>query len=463
MREFEKKKVLVVGLGKSGVAAARFCAERGALVKAVDSKPEGEMRRQVESLSGLPIEFSFGEGETQRFAGEELVVVSPGVPSESSLVKAAKEGGAEVVGEMELAVREIKKPILAVTGTNGKTTTTTLIGHLLRGAGVRACVAGNIGTPLLDVIGEAQVSDMVVIEVSSFQIETSPSLAPEISVLLNVTPDHLDRHHSFESYSECKALLVKRTAAGGFGIYNAADEVAAASVAGASCELVPFDATGRVLSRQEGRKSAWFGGGDLVVEVRGPAPSRYPLCDVKLEGMHNRENMLAALAACELCGAEPAKLKAALESFAGLPHRMELVGESRGVRYYDDSKGTNIGATIRAIEAFAEPIVLIAGGLSKGVDFAPLAGKARGRVKKAILIGEAAGDLESALDGSVPFARASSMEDAVRQAGESADPGDIVLLSPACASFDMFRDYAHRGEAFVSAVKRIEKGGGGGR
>lgn len=459
MNDLKGKSVLVVGLGKSGVAAARFCAERGARVTVADAKKAAELSEATRSLEGLPIWFALGRHDPKLFDNAELIVASPGVPSDLPGIVAAKGRGVPVVGELELAVGAIDRPVVAVTGTNGKTTTTTLIGHLLRGAGLRPCVAGNIGTPLLDVLADAAAADWVVLEVSSFQIETTPSLAPQIGIVLNVTPDHLDRHASFEAYVACKAQLLNQVASSGTGIYNAADEHVSSAVVGAACRLLPFDATGRLRLGAEGQSAAWFGDGDLRVSVRGNDASRYPLANVKLEGAHNRENMLAALAAAELCGAEPAELLPALESFTGLPHRMELVGEFRGVRYYDDSKGTNIGATIRAIEGFAEPIVLIAGGIGKGVDFAPLASLAKGRVKKAVLIGESAGALEAAFMGSAETSRASTMENAVAQAATAAEPGDVVLLSPACASFDMFRDYAHRGESFAAAVRELSQDG----
>ena len=459
MNDLKGKNVLVVGLGKSGLAAARFCAARGARVTAADARPAAKMAAAQAALAGVPVAFAFGPHDARLFAETDLVVASPGVPQELPGLVAARGRGVPVVGELELAVGELDRPIVAVTGTNGKTTTTALIGHLLRGAGLRPCVAGNIGTPLLDVLADAAAADWIVLEVSSFQIETTPSLAPQTAVVLNVTPDHLDRHASFEAYVACKAELLRRVPPAGTGIYNAADACVASAVVGAACRLVPCVATGRRRLGAEGQAAAWFGDGDLRVSARGNEASRYPLANVKLEGAHNRENMLAALAAAELCGAEPSELLPALESFTGLPHRMELVGECRGVRYYDDSKGTNIGATIRAIEGFAEPIVLIAGGIGKGVDFGPLASQAKGRVKKAVLIGEAAGELEAALAGAAATVRAATMEDAVTQAAAAAEPGDVVLLSPACASFDMFRDYAHRGEVFATAVRGLSEDG----
>ncbi|MFH0798905.1 MAG: UDP-N-acetylmuramoyl-L-alanine--D-glutamate ligase [Pseudomonadota bacterium] len=455
MRTLKGKKVLVLGLGKSGVAAARHLAGEGATVVAADLKSATELGSQMKALAGLPIAFALGRHEPNIFDEAEVIIISPGVPFDLPELLRARSRGVSVMGEMGLAVRLIDRPIVAVTGTNGKTTTTTLIGHLLEGAGLKPCVAGNIGTPLLDVVDDARRSDAVVLEVSSFQIETAPSLSPRIAVWLNATPDHLDRHLTFDAYVACKAKLLARVSVGGWGIYNAADDAVSQAVVTSSAKLMPFDATGRLMGKESQGPCAWFGGGDLCVRAKGEEPNRYPLGDVKLEGIHNRENMLAALSAAELCGADPEDLRRALETFKGLPHRVELVGEHRGVRFYDDSKGTNVGATSRAIEGFAEPVVLIAGGLAKGADFAPLAPSVREHVKMVVLIGRDADLLEKALKGSTEIIRASSMDDAVRQAFSAAQPGDVVLLSPACASFDMFRDYADRGEAFCRTVQHL--------
>lgn len=459
MKELRGKKVLVIGLGKSGLAAAKFCATAGARVVASDAKSAGELRGATKSLAGLPIEFVFGACDPDAQGDFDMVVVSPGVPYDLPGLSKARSEGVPVLGEMELAVRSIDRPIVAVTGTNGKSTTTALIGHLLKSAGMRACVAGNIGTPLLDVLDEARRADAVVLEVSSFQIETTPSLAPAIAVFLNATPDHLDRHRSFGAYVECKSRLFSQAAEGGWGVYNAADEVVSQAVMTSRCKLAPFDATGRFMSSRNSRGSsgarAWFEDWSLWVQSEGGARNRYPLKRVRLTGAHNRENMLAALVACEIMGAGP--LAAGLESFEGLPHRMEFVCEHDGVRYYDDSKATNVGAAIRAIEDCAEPVILIAGGRAKGAEFSLLAEASRGRVREAVLIGEAANRIEEAFASCVKTRRANSMDEAVRLACRAAGPGDVVLLSPACSSLDMFRDYAERGDEFAKAVRNIDE------
>lgn len=452
----EGKNIVVVGLGKSGIASARYCAERGARVIATDKKQEGELHDALKMLQGLPITYSLGRNDPEVFMKADAVLISPGVPHDLPGLSGAKASGIDVIGEMELAVQRIDRPIVAVTGTNGKTTTAALLGHILSAAGIRPCVAGNIGTPILEVLDLANGSDVVVLEVSSFQIETTPSLKPKIAVWLNATPDHLDRHSTFEEYVSCKAKLFEGTDETSFGIYNACDDVVAQAVMTSRCRLMPFDATGRMFSlkdRKEGR--AWYGDGDLWVHAPSGLKNRYPLERVVLHGTHNRENMLAALFAAELCGADSEGLMAGLESFKGLPHRMEFVGEHRGVRYYNDSKGTNVGATLRALEECAEPIVLIAGGVSKDADFSPLNQLIASRVKRVILIGESSDTMEREWKSLAPMSRCCSMEEAVRCAAKAAEPGDVVLLSPACASFDMFKDYADRGRAFVEAVKAV--------
>jgi UDP-N-acetylmuramoylalanine--D-glutamate ligase len=460
MDELRNKKVLIIGLGRSGVAAAHYCVRAGAAVIAADAKPAAELGEALEALKGLPIRMALGGHDPALLLAVDLICVSPGVPLSLPGLLEAAQRGIPIVGELELALREINRPLIAVTGTNGKTTTTALIGHLLATAKIRACVAGNIGMPLLAAVEEARGADVIVLEISSFQIDTTPSLAAQIAVWLNATEDHLDRHGTFANYVASKARLFTRAPADGFGIYNAADAAVAEAVRPSRCQLIPFDATGRRAGARpapdaaEGDR-AWYAAGDLWIKVGGEAAHRYGLADVQLFGLHNRENMLAALAACELAGAEPAALAAGLATFRGLPHRVAFVRELRGVRYYDDSKGTNVGATIRALEGFAEPVVLIAGGLGKGADFAPLGPLLRERVKRLVLIGQAADEMEQTLGASTATARAGSMDEAVRMAAAAAAPGDVVLLSPACASFDMFKDYADRGDAFVQAVERL--------
>lgn len=455
--ELKDRSVLVLGLGRSGVAAARFLASEGSRVTVCDSKAADDLAASLDALDGIDVELALGSLDALEAADKDLVVVSPGVPlSLPGLVK-ARERGVPIVGEMELAASRIQKPIIAVTGTNGKTTTASLIGHMLRSAGMRCPVAGNIGAPAISMIVEANEADRVVLEVSSFQLEAAPSLAADIAVWLNATDDHLDRHGTFENYVASKSKLFEQMASSGFGIYNAACDAVSDSVAVSVCNLAPFDATGKVLSSPGGARAnrAWYEDGVMWVQVDGVTPHRFPIDGLKLAGAHNIENMLAALLAVRLSGVEWESMEDGLRSFEGLPHRVELVCEVDGVRYYDDSKGTNVGATVKAMEGFSEQLILIAGGQAKGADFAGLARAAEGRLKHAVLIGESAPAIQTILEGIARTSRAQSMEEAVRMASREASPGDVVLLSPACASFDMFKDYADRGESFARAAKGL--------
>ncbi len=440
--------MLVIGLGRAGAAAARFAATRGAVVTVSERKEESSFRGQAAKLEGLPVRFVFGANDPKLMRSSDLIVVSPGVPLSIEGLRDAADAGIPVVNELELAVSEIKAPMVAVTGTNGKTTTVTLIGHLLTACGIKNCVGGNIGTALTDLIEEAKCVDWVVVEVSSFQLETTPSLSPKVGVLLNVTPDHLDRHASFEEYLELKLRLFDTLGSEGYGIYNACDKLVSSSVKRSKANLIPFNSTGGL------KRGGWFDAGALKTKVSGAGQRRYDLKKVTLAGAHNRENMLASVIAAELCGGDAKGIQKGLETFKGLPHRIELVDEYLGVKYYDDSKGTNVGATVAALENFGEQVILIAGGLDKGASYAPLAPMIKEKVKRLILIGEARGKMRSELGHLTETVEADTMEDAVCKANAAARSGDIVLLSPACASFDMFRDYAERGDVFARAVKK---------
>lgn len=449
------KKVVVVGLGRSGIAAVRYCVDNGASVVATDSKGADELGDTIATLASSGVEFELGGNDAALADGCDMLVMSPGVPLELPIVSRAREIGVPVIGEMELAVREIDRPIIAVTGTNGKTTTTALIGHILNGAGVTACVAGNIGTPIVSEVERARRSEYVVLEVSSFQMDTTPSLNSEIAIWLNATEDHIDRHGSFEAYVASKAKLFRQMNPGGVGIYNTRDDAVAKAVIPSRARLVPFDAEGGMLGNVNPSEGAWCGGGDLIVRTREGGMHTYPLSDTKLVGSHNRENMLAAILACELAGVNEDAIRSGLAGFKGLPHRMEHVREIGSVAYYNDSKGTNVGATVKALEGFERPVVLIAGGLAKGADLSPLVPAVKGKVRRAILIGEASVKMERLFSEVTETQRAGSMEEAVGMAHASAEVGDAVLLSPACASFDMFKDYADRGNAFKEAVNKL--------
>lgn len=453
MKDLKDKKVLVVGLGRSGVAAAGFAASRGARVTVTDQKSEAELSESLRALNGFDLHRSLGGCDESLFEQADLVVMSPGVPTDIPGVARARAGGIPVIGEMELALGEIDRPIVAITGTNGKTTVAHLVKHLMESSGISCCLGGNVGIPITSLVKEAKSADWVVLEVSSFQLETAPSLRPTIAVWLNATPDHLDRHLNFEQYVEIKARLFGPLTPETWGIYNAEDEVVRGAVISSRATLVPFDA---LYAREDG---GWYEDGDLWVNIEPRGRRRFNLRNVKLEGRHNRENMLAAILAVMLAGGGSESIQEGLETFGGLPHRMEFVVEVDGVRFYDDSKGTNIGATMRALDSFAEPVILIAGGQDKAADFTKLKPQIDEGVKRLVLIGEAADRIADAMGSDVEIVRASSMDDAVKTAWNVADPGDVVLLSPACASFDMFRDYAHRGDCFKESITAITRRG----
>jgi UDP-N-acetylmuramoylalanine--D-glutamate ligase len=443
LQELSGRRVLVLGLGRSGQSAAAFCAARGADVVAADE-------RALDALG--PIELPPG---VERVVGEpfppsrdfDLVVPSPGVPPARY-----EKGAARVWGDVELAARALSIPIVAVTGTNGKSTTTCLVEAMLRAAGFRARAAGNLGTPALELVGEPL--DVAVLEVSSFQLETIESFAPHVAVLLNVTPDHLDRHGSFGAYAAAKARIFENQGPEDVAVLNADDAASRTIAPGLEARVFEFGAHGPF------ERGAWLDTGSAVLRSE-PAGTltRLPLDGVALLGAHNRENLLAALCAAVAAGAEPEKAFAAAEDFEGLPHRSQSVGRVDGVLYVDDSKATNPSAALRSAEGFGTNLVWIGGGRAKGLDLAPLAEGLRSQLRAAILLGEAAGALEQALGPRVDCHRAASMEAAVRHAHELAQPGDVVLLSPGCSSLDQFRNFEERGDRFQDAVRGLAQPG----
>jgi UDP-N-acetylmuramoylalanine--D-glutamate ligase len=439
MRELEGRRVLVLGLGLSGRSAARFCAERGARVVAADERPAAALGGLDATAPGVALRTGQPFPDPADF---DLVVASPGVPPERYRRRAAR-----VWGDIELAGRALSVPIVAVTGTNGKSTTTRMVAAALRAAGLRAAAAGNVGEPALDLVGQAL--DVAVLEVSSFQLETTESFRPAVAVVLNLTPDHLDRHGSFEAYCAAKARILANQQGRDTAVLSADDPAVWSLAAGCRARVLPFS------TRRPLEHGAWLdAGAALLREADGPL-LRVSFAELRLVGEHQRENALAALTAAWAAGADPAAAAAALARFPGLPHRMEPLGSARGVRFVNDSKATNPGAALRALAGAGAPVVWIAGGRDKGLDFAPLAEAAATRVRAALLIGEAAGKLEAALAGRVKTELAAGLEDAVRRAARLAQPGDVVLLAPACASQDQFRDFEERGDRFRAAVAAL--------
>lgn len=446
------KRAVVVGLGLSGIAACRLLASRGAEVIATDSKKADAASDDVKALEREGMKLVLGGHEAARLDTSDLVVVSPGVPRFPELA-AAERAGVPIWGEVELATRAVneaakaagrKAPrLVAIGGTNGKSTVTSLVGALLERAGLRTFIGGNLGEPLAAHADEA--FDAVVLEVSSFQMERVDTFHPEVSVLLNVSPDHLDRYDSEIDYAAAKGNAFVNQAITDFAIVPAGDDVCMAQARRGKGRVVTFGPAGTVDVHA-----------DAIVDHR--ARTTYPRGKLGLAGGHNALNVAAAVATIGPFEIDPLVVAAVLEGFRGLPHRMALVRELDGVRYYDDSKGTNVGASVTAVRGVTEPkVVLIAGGRDKGGSYGPLAEALREKGRAAVIIGEAAGLIEDAVAGIVPVRRASSIEEAVRVAAELAKTGDAVLLSPACSSFDMFRDYKHRGDAFVAAVLELRR------
>lgn len=432
---------VVVGLGKTGLACARHLAAAGAAVAVTDSRtaPPGLERCRRE----LPdVELRLGGFDAALLAEAAEIVISPGVSLKEPALAAALARGVPVVSEIELFARVARAPVVAITGSNGKSTVTTLVGLMAERAGVDVAVGGNLGTPALELLRQPEPA-LYVLELSSFQLETTESLRPAAATVLNISADHMDRYDSLEEYAAAKARIFRRAEA---AVLNADDPMVMAMAAAG--RTVAFSVAG---PQPDG-----FGvterDGDLWLVRDGQL--LLPAGDVRIPGRHNLANALAALALGEAVGLPLPAMAEVLREFPGLPHRTQWVGEARGVAWYDDSKGTNVGATLAAVQGMSQPVVLIAGGDGKGQDFAPLRAALRQKARAVVLIGRDAPLIEQAIAGAVPTVRAVDMDDAVRQARTLAQAGDVVLLSPACASFDMFEGYAHRGQVFRDAVRR---------
>jgi len=451
--ELKDKRVLVVGLGKSGVASALFMKERGARVTVSDTKSGDELRNEIPVLLDHGITVETGGHGDRTFRGQDLIVVSPGVPVDAPPLVQARAAGENVIGEIELAAQFLPGPIVAITGSNGKTTTTTLTGEIMTAAGFAALVGGNIGTPAISLADRAQPETVIVLEVSSFQLETIQTFRPKVAVVLNVTPDHLDRHRTVEVYVDAKARIFENQQASDFAVLNADDPICVTLAARTRAQVFWF-------SRQkEVQHGAWVRDGNIVFRDASGQKEILQVSEIPLKGAHNLENVLAAACAGALMGCSPEKIRQAVRDFKAVEHRLEFVATIRGVDYYNDSKATNVDATIKALESFPANIHLILGGKDKGSDYTVLNDLLRQRVKRVYTIGAAAAKIESQIispkNGGPELVHAETLENAVRKASAVAQPGDVVLLAPACASFDQFKSYEHRGKVFKEIVRGL--------
>ncbi|HEY6351893.1 MAG TPA: UDP-N-acetylmuramoyl-L-alanine--D-glutamate ligase [Candidatus Angelobacter sp.] len=447
--ELKDKRVLVVGLGRSGVAAAFFLQDRGARVSVSDAKSEAQLEKEIPALLDRGISLEVGRHSERTFRDQDLIVVSPGVPSDQPQLQHARALGIPVIGEVELAYRFLQGRVVAITGSNGKTTTTTLAGEILSKSGKKTLVGGNIGTPVISLAGQSSPEHLLVLEISSFQLETIQQFKPWIAAILNITPDHLDRHHTFAAYVDAKARIFENQQAGDFALLNADDPTCAglkARVKGA-----PY-----WFSRKQPVDGGAFLRNDQIVFINaGRETHVLPASEIQLKGAHNLENVLAAVAVGMLAGCEPQQVRKAVAEFRGVEHRLELAGEVHGVAYYNDSKATNVDATIKALESFPGNIHIILGGKDKGSDYTVLVPLLRERTKGAYLIGAAAEKILSQIQGASSIVQSGTLDRAVRQASEAAVAGDIVLLAPACASFDQFENYEQRGQVFKRLVQTL--------
>jgi UDP-N-acetylmuramoylalanine--D-glutamate ligase len=445
--ELRNKRVLVVGLGKSGLAAARFLKARGARVTVSDARPATLIAELTQLLDeGFMVES--GSHGLLTFRRQDLIVVSPGVPATVPELVTVRAMGTHIIGELELGARYLQGGIVAITGSNGKTTTTSLVGEIFQAARVPTQVGGNIGRPVTEMVATDTPDTVNVLEVSSFQLETVETFQPRIAVVLNITPDHLDRHGNFAAYVAAKARIGERQGPNDALVLNAEDAVVQGLAAKAKGNVYWFSAKRRV-------KQGAFVHGDSIwftpSENAQPEPVM-PVAEIGLAGAHNVENVLAAVCAAKLAALPSEVIRSAVAAFRAVEHRLEFVREFAGVRYYNDSKATNVDATAKAVEAFAGGIHLILGGKDKDSDYTTLGPLLRERVKTVITIGSAAEKIERELAGVVKIERAQTLERAVRLASELAEAGDTVLLAPACASFDQFKNYEERGRVFKALV-----------
>jgi UDP-N-acetylmuramoylalanine--D-glutamate ligase len=449
-KEMRGKRVVVVGMAATGMAAATFLRQQGAAVTVSEIKTEHELADRPEQLRSLGVAVEMGRQSPQTFNSGDLIVVSPGVDSATLPLEQARTRGIPIVSEVELASWFLTPPLIAITGTNGKSTTTALIGHILSAWGKKVFVGGNIGTPLTEYLLRHADADYIVAEISSFQLEAIATFRPWIALLLNVGEDHLARHPTLAAYAAAKARIFLNQGTRDWAVLNNDDRTVRTIIPQIKAQLLLFS---RAIKK--GEAGVWFEGPGFVVYSKEGKEERFPLERIQIKGMHNVENIMAAVGAAKLCGVPQEILRHALESFAGLEHRLELVGEWRGIGVYNDSKATNVASALTALQSLAGPIILLAGGRDKGGSYAPLQGIIKERVKALILMGEAKEKMRAAFQDLLPVYLVAGMEQGVRLAWNIAKKGEVILLSPACSSFDMFHDYEDRGRTFKEIVRRV--------
>jgi UDP-N-acetylmuramoylalanine--D-glutamate ligase len=439
------RRVLVVGLARTGLATVKFLVKRGAIVSASESKLEEEMKEVGQELRRMSISLEWGRHTVKHFLNQDLIILSPGVDPTLEPIQKALEHGVKVIGDLELASQFIRVPMIAITGTNGKTTTTLLIGEMLKEGGKKTGVGGNIGEPLILFAEEGSRWEVLVVEASSFQLEGIDTFRPRCSIFLNITEDHLDRHPTFEDYTQAKLRIFKNQGAEDLAILNQDDPIVMKHEKGVRAKKFFFSL------KEALAEGCFFNGEEIILRLRG-GEEPYSLSQSPLKGIHNVENMMAAILAARLFDVSKEAIQRTLNRFRGLEHRLEFVREIEGVSYYNDSKGTNVGSVIKSLQSFKSPVILIAGGKDKHTDLTPLRELIKERVKRMILIGEAGERMAGEWGALTDTVMAGTLEEAVHLAYQSAKKGEVVLLSPACSSFDMFKDYKERGEAFKKAV-----------
>ena len=458
--ELSGKNVLVVGLGRSGVGAADLCQRRGARVTATDRRDAQSLTDAVQKLQGR-VKLELSGHQVESFTGADLIVLSPGVP-EIAPIKQAREAGVQIIGELELAYRHVAAPVVAITGTNGKSTTTSMLGAMLEATGRPTFTGGNLGAPLVEAVDSSAASSggALVLELSSFQLETVETFHAQVALLLNLSEDHLDRYPDYQSYLAAKARIFERQTAEDHAVLcGEPDQDECIRLAARTCaSRLTFQLDPARLT-SDAHVGAWLDKEQLCVRVPGGPVESISWAALRLPGRHNVQNALAALLGARLAGAGIEACHQALASFKGLPHRMELVAEAGGVRFFNDSKATNVGAVVGSLSGFEMPVVLIAGGKDKGGEYEPLARLLGQIARHVVLIGAAADRMERALTGAVPLHRGRDLPHAVELAASLANAGDAVVLSPACSSFDMFDNYEHRGEVFAAAARKLHGGG----